>query len=56
MNNTLTKAQIINEVHDRTFRKILGPDVRIVTFEFDRWRSHNGQPEKDRLDMPVMTC
>ncbi len=31
--------------------QILGPDVRIVAFEFDRWRSHNGQPERDRLDI-----
>jgi hypothetical protein len=31
--------------------QILGDDVLIVTFEFDRWRSHNGQSERDRLDV-----
>jgi len=29
----------------------LGPDVLIVTLEFDRWRSSSGQPERDRLDI-----
>ncbi len=31
--------------------EILGADVMIVTFEFDRWRSHSGQEERDRLDV-----
>jgi len=31
--------------------EILGSDIRIVAFEFDRWRSHAGQPERDRLDV-----
>ncbi len=31
--------------------ELLGPDALIVTFEFDRWRSSSGQPERDRLDI-----
>ncbi len=31
--------------------QILGDDVVIVAFEFDRWKSHSGQPERDRLDI-----
>jgi hypothetical protein len=31
--------------------QILGDDVLIVTFEFDRWQSHSGRPERDRLDV-----
>jgi alkylated DNA nucleotide flippase Atl1 len=31
--------------------EILGPDVMIVTFEFDRWRASAGDRERDRLDV-----
>lgn len=31
--------------------QILGTDVLIVTFEFDRWKSFSGQHERDRLDI-----
>lgn len=31
--------------------QILGSDVLIVTFEFDRWKSYSGQLERDRLDI-----
>ncbi|MEZ5219789.1 MAG: hypothetical protein R2715_25160, partial [Ilumatobacteraceae bacterium] len=31
--------------------EILGDGVRIVTFEFDRWRTASGAPERDRLDV-----
>lgn len=31
--------------------QIFGPDVIIVTFEFDRWKTYTGHPEKDRLDV-----
>lgn len=30
---------------------ILGPDVKIISFEFDRWRSSSGAPQLDRLDV-----
>ncbi|TVR02162.1 MAG: hypothetical protein EA399_00735 [Desulfovibrionales bacterium] len=30
---------------------ILGDDILIVTFEFDRWKSFSGQHERDRLDI-----
>jgi hypothetical protein len=31
--------------------EILGPDVLVVTFEFDRWRATAGDRERDRLDV-----
>jgi len=31
--------------------EILGPDVLIVTFEFDRWQSASGDRQLDRLDV-----
>lgn len=31
--------------------EMLGDDVMIVTFEFDRWWSSGGAPERDRLDV-----
>jgi len=31
--------------------EILGPDVLIVTFEFDRWMASGGDRERDRLDV-----
>lgn len=31
--------------------EILGPDVLVITFEFDRWRSSSGDRERDRLDV-----
>lgn len=31
--------------------EILGPDVRVVTFEFDRWQASRGERERDRLDV-----
>ncbi|WP_291323711.1 endonuclease NucS domain-containing protein [Desulfonatronospira sp.] len=31
--------------------QILGSDVLIVAFEFDRWKSFSGQNERDRLDV-----
>jgi alkylated DNA nucleotide flippase Atl1 len=31
--------------------EILGPDVLVVTFEFDRWRGGAGDRERDRLDV-----
>jgi alkylated DNA nucleotide flippase Atl1 len=31
--------------------EILGPDVLVVTFEFDRWRAGAGERERDRLDV-----
>ena len=31
--------------------EILGPDVMIVTFEFDRWKASAGDRERDRLDV-----
>lgn len=31
--------------------EMLGPGVMVVTFEFDRWQSHGGAAEKDRLDI-----
>lgn len=31
--------------------EILGPDVKIISFEFDRWRSSSGAAQLDRLDV-----
>lgn len=31
--------------------EILGPEVKIVTFEFDRWWTTSGPPPQDRLDV-----
>lgn len=31
--------------------EILGPDVMIVTFEFDRWEDTRGERQRDRLDV-----
>ncbi|QXC60785.1 MGMT family protein [Aquihabitans sp. G128] len=31
--------------------EILGPDVLVITFEYDRWRSSTGDRERDRLDV-----
>lgn len=31
--------------------EILGPDVLVLTFEFDRWRTSSGERERDRLDV-----
>lgn len=31
--------------------EILGPDVLVVAFEFDRWRTSSGERERDRLDV-----
>jgi hypothetical protein len=31
--------------------EILGPDVIVVTFEFDRWQAYTGNRERDRLDV-----
>lgn len=31
--------------------EILGADVLVVTFEFDRWQAHGGERERDRLDV-----
>ncbi len=31
--------------------EILGPDVLVVTFEFDRWQASAGDRERDRLDV-----
>lgn len=31
--------------------EILGSNVRVITFEFDRWRNASGDPERDRLDV-----
>jgi RecB family endonuclease NucS len=31
--------------------EILGSNVRVITFEFDRWRNASGEPERDRLDV-----
>jgi hypothetical protein len=33
-----------------THPEIIGPDVMIVTFEFDKWSSAGGE-QKDRLDV-----
>lgn len=30
---------------------ILGPDVLVIGFEFDRWRAASGERERDRLDV-----
>lgn len=30
---------------------ILGDDILIVTFEFDRWKSFSDQHERDRLEL-----
>ncbi len=31
--------------------EILGPEVKVVTFEFDRWRASSGDRQLDRLDV-----
>ncbi|MDO5663565.1 MAG: MGMT family protein [Brachybacterium sp.] len=31
--------------------EILGPDVIVVAFEFDRWQNARGEPQRDRLDI-----
>ena len=34
-----------------TYPQILGEDLRIVSFEFDRWLAGSGEPTHDRLDV-----
>ena len=36
--------------------EILGQDVLVVAFEFDRWRTSGGDRERDRLDVLVSTA
>ncbi|WP_394217158.1 hypothetical protein [Brachybacterium vulturis] len=31
--------------------EILGPDVMVVAFEFDRWQDSRGDRQRDRLDV-----
>src|SRR4029453_8209125 len=31
--------------------EVLGPDVKIVAFEFGSWTAHTGSVERDRLDI-----
>jgi hypothetical protein len=36
--------------------RILGEDLRIVSFEFDRWLAGSGGPTYDRLDVLALDC
>ena len=52
---TLAEAGLTERTHLQEWviahPQILGSDVLIVAFEFDRWKSFSGQNERDRLDV-----